>query len=76
MGKKFKDWVISHSINGPSSIELENENKKRLVLLFCMEESNLWFVVSEEDTKKEIKTYKGEYYLVFRDELNRYLNKN
>jgi len=76
MKRDFRVWVEKHSINGPSPEILENEDPSKFVLLFLMEDSKLWFVANTEETKEEISEYIGQYYLVFRDELNKYFNKN
>lgn len=73
MKEGFKNWVVGHSINGPSDVAFEVKKTERFVQLFLAKENNTWMVINNLVILEESRKYQGEYFIVFRSELNKFL---
>ena len=72
--RKMEQWVKTHSINGPSPIAFTTERANELHLFYDID-NDAWSILDNLAMSEYVKGLFGIYYVVFKDEYIKYLNR-
>ena len=70
--KKINAWVAEHYINGPSTSIYKNLRNNEVLIMYDISK-NKYSICNKSDDLSSLESGYNIFYVVFRDELNKFL---